>query len=64
MIYNDFHNKKLSSLGLGTMRLPTLSNDGEIDEVKTAESSLSSNSYSKVPFPKGNEILVIIISSF
>lgn len=37
MIYREFQNLKLSSLGFGTMRLPTLGNDGEIDETKTAE---------------------------
>ncbi len=31
MIYNDFQGKKLSALGFGTMRLPTLAN-GQIDE--------------------------------
>ncbi len=31
MIYNEFQGKKLSALGFGTMRLPTLG-DGQIDE--------------------------------
>lgn len=40
MIYKDFMGKKLSALGLGCMRFPMLENkqnDGDIDEVKTAE---------------------------
>lgn len=36
MIYTDFQHKKLSMLGFGTMRLPTLP-DGTIDEVQLAE---------------------------
>ncbi len=36
MIYRDFKGKKLSSLGMGTMRLPKLEN-GEIDVEKTRE---------------------------
>ena len=31
MIYNDFHGLKLSSLGLGCMRLPTMGEDDKID---------------------------------
>lgn len=38
MIYNDFKGKKLSSLGLGTMRFPKLSDkDSDIDIEKTRE---------------------------
>lgn len=38
MIYNTFKDKKLSALGLGTMRFPKLSdNDGDIDIEKTRE---------------------------
>ena len=38
MIYNDFQDKKLSALGMGTMRLPVVNgNDAEIDEAATAE---------------------------
>ena len=33
MIFKDFHDKKLSLLGFGTMRLPTLT-DGSIDEAQ------------------------------
>ena len=33
MIYNDFQGKKLSALGFGAMRLPTLS-DGSVDEAQ------------------------------
>jgi len=36
MIYNDFKNIKLSSLGFGTMRLPTLES-GAIDETAVSE---------------------------
>ncbi len=36
MIYNDFQGIKLSALGFGTMRLPTLP-DGQIDEGQLAE---------------------------
>ncbi len=35
MIYKDFQDKKLSALGMGTMRLPCV--DGEIDKKATAE---------------------------
>ena len=38
MIYHHFQDLKLSSLGMGCMRLPTLEGkDSEIDEVRTAE---------------------------
>lgn len=38
MIYRNFHDKKISGLGLGMMRLPTVDgNDSVIDEAKTAE---------------------------
>ncbi len=37
MIYRDFQNEKLSALGLGTMRLPTLGSNNEIDVEKTKE---------------------------
>ncbi len=38
MVYRDFKGKKLSALGLGMMRLPTLEGkDSEIDRVKTGE---------------------------
>ncbi len=38
MIYSDFKGKKLSSLGMGCMRLPrTSDNDGDIDVEKTRE---------------------------
>lgn len=38
MIYRDFQGKKLSALGFGTMRLPTLADDyGKIDEKAAAE---------------------------
>ena len=38
MIYKDFKELKLSALGMGTMRLPTLDNDpNKIDEDKTLE---------------------------
>lgn len=33
MLYADFQNKKLSSLGFGAMRLPT-TEDGNIDEAQ------------------------------
>ena len=37
MIYHDFQDLKLSALGMGTMRLPTVSGDDtKIDEVQTA----------------------------
>ncbi len=36
MIYKDFKGEKLSALGMGMMRLPTLP-DGKIDEAQTAE---------------------------
>lgn len=37
MTYNEFYGKKLSSLGMGTMRLPTIGdNNGEIDKEQTA----------------------------
>ena len=35
MLYKSFHGLKLSCLGMGAMRFPTV--DGEVDEVKTAE---------------------------
>lgn len=35
MIYKDFHNLKLSSLGMGCMRFPTKDNYGDIDVEKT-----------------------------
>lgn len=34
MIYKDFHNLKLSSLGMGCMRFPTKDNYGDIDVEK------------------------------
>ena len=38
MIYKSFKDLKLSALGLGCMRLPTVNNDcNNIDEQKTAE---------------------------
>lgn len=37
MIYKDFHNLKLSSLGMGCMRFPTKDNCGDIDVEKTKE---------------------------
>ncbi len=38
MIYKNFKDKKLSALGLGCMRLPTVEgNDAQIDEKRTAE---------------------------
>ena len=37
MIYNDFHGLKLSSLGLGCMRLPTMGEDDKIDMEKLKE---------------------------
>ncbi len=37
MIYKEFKGKKLSSLGLGCMRLPTIGEDKCIDEKATAE---------------------------
>ena len=37
MIYNNFKDMKLSSLGVGTMRLPTTKPDGFIDEEKAIE---------------------------
>ncbi len=38
MIYRDFQGKKISMLGMGTMRFPLVEgNDSQIDEVKTAE---------------------------
>ena len=42
MIYNDFHGLKLSSLGLGCMRLPTMGEDDQIDmeQLKCVHGSL------------------------
>ncbi len=37
MIYKKFHNLDLSYLGLGNMRLPTLGEQGPIDEIKARE---------------------------
>ena len=37
MIYKYFKDKKISALGMGTMRLPTLSDNSSIDVEKTAE---------------------------
>ena len=37
MIYHDFHGQKLSALGLGCMRFPTLGEDDQIDMEKLKE---------------------------
>lgn len=37
MIFNDFKGKSISALALGAMRLPTVNNGSEVDEIKTAE---------------------------
>ena len=38
VIYKEFQDLKLSALGFGTMRLPTIDgNDGKIDEKAAAE---------------------------
>ena len=38
MIYKDFQSLKLSALGLGSMRLPTIvGNDANIDKAATGE---------------------------
>jgi predicted aldo/keto reductase-like oxidoreductase len=37
MIYKAFQNLKLSTLGMGNMRLPTIGDRGPIDEVKASE---------------------------
>ena len=37
MLYNQFQDKQLSSLGMGCMRFPVIEGGGQIDEEKTAE---------------------------
>mgnify|MGYP001132234349 FL=1 len=38
MVYRDFQGMRLSALGMGAMRLPTVNgNDAEIDSVATEE---------------------------
>lgn len=37
MIYSDYDDEKLSMLGFGSMRLPTVKNDGDIDIAKTKD---------------------------